>query len=249
MNLKALALKAVMAKLASQATDKGELSYEGELIEGTEVYIIAEDGEPQAAPDGEYTTEDGKVIVVAEGKVAEIREPEAPAEEAPAEEQVAESAVEPASLSAFNAQKVAAAESYNEIMHKIEEAIGGNAYVIEAGDGWAVVSEWDEEEQKEHFYRYAISVDAEGNVAIGEKVEVYPRFVTEEEKANLQFESQEEIDAIKAENESLKAENDELKARIAELEAAAKEPEEEPAVVAASKNERPKRGLYFETMN
>ena len=49
------------------------------------------DGEP--APDGEYRTEDKKVIVVVDGKVAEIRDDEAevaPEEEAPAEDPVIE---------------------------------------------------------------------------------------------------------------------------------------------------------------
>ena len=61
-------------EMGSIATDNGELSWEGEedLKEGDEVFI---EGAP--APDGEYKTEDGKTIVVVEGKVAEIRDPEA----------------------------------------------------------------------------------------------------------------------------------------------------------------------------
>lgn len=66
-------------------TDKGILSWEGEedLKAGDAVYI---DGNP--APDGEYRTEDGKVIVVVEGVVAEIRDDAAevaPEDPAPAE--------------------------------------------------------------------------------------------------------------------------------------------------------------------
>lgn len=61
-----------------KATDKGELLWEGEedLKAGDEVFVENE-GERQPAPDGEYATEDGKVIVVVDGKVAEIRDPEA----------------------------------------------------------------------------------------------------------------------------------------------------------------------------
>lgn len=61
-----------------KATDKGELLWEGEedLKAGDEVFVENE-GERQPAPDGEYTTEDDKVIVVVDGKVAEIRDPEA----------------------------------------------------------------------------------------------------------------------------------------------------------------------------
>ena len=72
-------------EMASKATDKGELFWEGEddLKAGDEVFV-ENDGERQPAPDGEYATEDGKVIVVVDGKVAEIKDPEA--EVAPAEE-------------------------------------------------------------------------------------------------------------------------------------------------------------------
>lgn len=59
-------------------TDKGELIWEGEedLEAGREVFVERE-GELVPAPDGEYRTEDGKTIVVVEGRVAEIRDPEA----------------------------------------------------------------------------------------------------------------------------------------------------------------------------
>lgn len=253
MNLKALALKFVMAKLASEKTDKGELSFEGELAVGTEVFVANEAGEPEAAPDGEYTAEDGKVIVVADGKVTEIRD----AEPEPAQEPEPEPAqAEPAALSAHNAKRIAAAESYTEIMRKIAEAVGGDAWVVEAGDGWAVVSIWDEETNKEKFIRYAISVDADGNVTLGDSEEVFPRFVSEEEKANLKFETQEEIDAMRAELDELRAENADLKqkleekdALVKELEEKASKPAEEPASVAASKQERKKGALHLACMN
>lgn len=60
--------------LASVATDGGELSYEGELEVGTEVFVIDEEGNKTPAQDGDYKTEDGKTIKVADGKVAEIVE-------------------------------------------------------------------------------------------------------------------------------------------------------------------------------
>jgi hypothetical protein len=71
------------------ATDNGELVWEGEddLKEGDAVFVNGEGDELVAAPDGEYKTEDGKTIVVVEGKVAEIRDPEAEVapEDAPAD--------------------------------------------------------------------------------------------------------------------------------------------------------------------
>lgn len=74
-----------------KATDNGELVWEGEadLKEGDSVFVERE-GELVPAPDGEYRTEDGKTIVVVEGKVAEIRDPEAEVapEDAPAGEEL-----------------------------------------------------------------------------------------------------------------------------------------------------------------
>jgi ketosteroid isomerase-like protein len=76
------------------ATDNGELVWEGEgdLDEGAAVFVEGEEG-LTPAPDGEYRTEDGKIIVVVEGRVAEIRDPEAEVapepEPAPDEEKAA----------------------------------------------------------------------------------------------------------------------------------------------------------------
>lgn len=73
-------------------TDKGELlwNHEGDLAEGDEVFQEVE-GLALPAEDGDYTTEDGKVIRVAEGKVEEIVDNKAevaPAEDAPEVEEL-----------------------------------------------------------------------------------------------------------------------------------------------------------------
>ena len=93
-----IALKQVLSlKFGEVATDKGRLIWDGEedLKEGDEVYVEIEgEDEPQPAADGEYVTED-KTIVVVDGKVAEIRDPEA--EVAPeAEEEEVEASIEAA---------------------------------------------------------------------------------------------------------------------------------------------------------
>lgn len=66
-------------KLSEVETDKGKLIWDGEedLKEGDEVFVMGENDEPVAAPDGEYKTEDNKVIVVEGGIVASISDPEA----------------------------------------------------------------------------------------------------------------------------------------------------------------------------
>ena len=75
-----LTLQKLLLQFGEVSTDKGLLEYTGEeLMVGAEVFI---DGNP--APDGEYKIAEDKVIVVADGKVAEIKEPAPePAPEAP----------------------------------------------------------------------------------------------------------------------------------------------------------------------
>lgn len=77
MKEKLLKLAKMLAKLAAVTTDKATLIYEGDLAEGVEVYVETEAGEFVPAEDGEYVTEDKK-IVVKEGKVemVETIEPE-----------------------------------------------------------------------------------------------------------------------------------------------------------------------------
>lgn len=76
-----LALKRLLSLQFGQVTtDKAVLIWDGSenLKEGDEVFIQEEgNDEPVVAPDGEYVTEDNKTIVVVDGKVAEIRDPEA----------------------------------------------------------------------------------------------------------------------------------------------------------------------------
>lgn len=92
MTIKGL-FKKFLVKLASVTTDKGILVWDGEedLKVGDAVMIEGENGEGAEAPEGDYKLEDGTIIKVAEGKVAEIIAPEADTEEeTPAEEEMAE---------------------------------------------------------------------------------------------------------------------------------------------------------------
>lgn len=87
-----LTLQKLLLQFGEVSTDKGLLEYTGEeLVVGAEVFI---EGEP--APDGEYKIAEDKVIVVADGKVAEIKEPapEPEPEPEPKPEEVVEAATE-----------------------------------------------------------------------------------------------------------------------------------------------------------
>lgn len=84
-------IKALLMQYAAVSTDKGNLIYNTDMLEvGSEVFVEDENGENVPAADGEYILEDGRTVVVVEGKVTEIKEKEeAPAEpETPAEEQM-----------------------------------------------------------------------------------------------------------------------------------------------------------------
>lgn len=65
-------LAKMLLKLGEVKTDKETLIVEGELEVGKPVVIETEEG-PVPAADGEYTAEDGTVIVVVEGAITEIR--------------------------------------------------------------------------------------------------------------------------------------------------------------------------------
>ena len=94
-------IKAELAKLLIKysvvKTDKAVLEYDGEdLVAGMDVYITNENGDKVAAEDGEYTTEDNKVISVKDGKVESIVDPVADVEAAEEEKKEDEPMEEPA---------------------------------------------------------------------------------------------------------------------------------------------------------
>ena len=93
MNSKLLKLARMVMNLSQIKTNKGELISETVIEVGSEVFIEDANDMLVAAPDGEYVTQDEVTIVVADGKVVEIREKEteeAPVEEQPMEEQPVE---------------------------------------------------------------------------------------------------------------------------------------------------------------
>ena len=69
-------LAKALVEMGNVTTDKGILSWDGEedLKAGDSVYVEDQDGNRTPAADGDYTTGDGKVIVVVSGKVSEIKD-------------------------------------------------------------------------------------------------------------------------------------------------------------------------------
>ena len=144
MNKLLVKLSHMILHLAEVKTDNGVLISDSEIEVGREVFIENTEGDLVAAPDGEYKAEDGKIFVVADGKVAEIREPEAdeqepeqpieeeqeeqepeqPAEEAPAEDE------KDAEIAKLQAQ----IEELNNIIAEKDEEIGRLKAELESSD-------------------------------------------------------------------------------------------------------------------
>ena len=186
-------LKAALAKAFAEfgniTTDRGILAWDGDddLKAGDAVYIEDADGNRTPAEDGDYKTEDNKTIVVVDGKVSEIKDPEAEVE--PATEEMGKVSTDKGDL----------------LYDGEEDLKEGDAVFIEK-DGESVPAEdgdYTTEDGK------VIKV-VDGKVAsiIDSAAEVAPE---------MEGETQEEIDALKSENESLKAENESLKAEIEKL--------------------------------
>ena len=97
MNSKLYKLAKMILSLSEVKTNKGELISETVIEVGSEVFIEDANDMLVPAPDGEYVTQDEETLVVADGKVVEIREKEteeAPVEEQPVEEPLVEEPVE-----------------------------------------------------------------------------------------------------------------------------------------------------------
>ena len=140
-------LKAKLAKillsLSSIKTDKGILEYEADELEvGVDVFATDENGERKPIEDGEYTTEDGTIITVKDGKVDTIIEVvEEPTEEEPVaeeemeEEPTEEPVEEPTTEEEEKVDEIAEIkkqiEELTAMVEKIMEKIGENNTKVE----------------------------------------------------------------------------------------------------------------------
>ena len=118
-------------KFGRVTTDKGIIEWPGDedLKEGDSVEVVTEDDTREAAADGDYKTEDGKTIVVVDGKVAEIRDPEAEVAPEGEPEQAAEEPAPEAEPEAEPDYKAL----YEEALAKIAELEAALAAAQDAG--------------------------------------------------------------------------------------------------------------------
>lgn len=197
-----------------KTTDKGELLWDGEedLKEGDAVYVENADGERVPAEDGDYKTEDGKVIKVVDGKVDSITDDSA--EVAP------EAELKAKRHTRFAKIREAFEDSYEEKERKIVEAVaailaeGEYAYLVEAGDNYAIFNIFTDDNYEGKYIKYEVSFAEDGSVTLGASEEVKNAFVpvNDPNPADPQnAPTEEEMSVLKAENEALKAENEKLK--------------------------------------
>lgn len=183
-------LAKLLAAFGSVSTDKGVLAWDGDedLKAGDAVYILDDEGNRTDAEDGEYVTTDAKTIVVADGKVSEIRDPEA--EVAPTEE-------EPVEAGAVVTDK-------GELNWEGEEDLkaGDEVFIREAEEGLVPAPDG---EYKTEDGKTIVVVDGKVAEIRDPEAEVSP----EDNPA--------EVEELRTEIAQLKAENATLKAKVEEL--------------------------------
>lgn len=195
-------------------TDKGMLSYEGDLAVGTDVNVAGENGEEMDAPDGEYIAEDGRTIVVADGKVIEIKE--------------AASAPQPQVNTRMQRVAEAFQETYDDKLKKIYNAIVSLGFnypcLVETGEEFVIARIWSETDG-DIYYRFNITEWTEaGEPVLENGIKVVPAFVTPEEKQA----AEENFSRVQQERDSAQTRVTELEAQVAELSA---KPKGQPAHV------------------
>lgn len=187
---------------AEVATDNGTLIYEGDedLKAGDAVYVKNEDGENVPAPDGDYKTEDGKVIKVADGKVTEIVDDAA---------EVATQDLKAKAVARFAKIRQAYSESYTDKENKMHDALiamfpEDYPWIVDAGDDYCVAEVWDYELGSYKLFRFPVTWNEDGTCSLGEKEEVKWQIVPADAGSAWDAPTEEEYKAMVAERDNLK---------------------------------------------
>lgn len=252
-------LKSMLEVFGDVSTDRGTLIYDGdeEIKVGDAVKLLDGENNEVDAEDGDYQTDDKRIIVVKDGKVEEIKdvEEEPETEETPEnpEEDVNASAQEPeesATKQKFNAVKLAFELTYEEKYNKIYEAIKALGleyfYIVQAADDFAVVASYEEDTEK--LYKFDLTWN-EDEVTASNQTEVKVEYVPvaeEPEPSNEEEPSTEPETEDKPEEEQMAANNE--PAALSAQEAFAKLEEQSTkknSKVSAKMEAMAKRGYKF----
>ena len=209
-----------LEKNSETAKDGRVIYWEGELAEGTALYVLDEEGNEVACPDGEVIIGDKK-IVVADGKVSTI-ETVAAEEPEPMEptDEPAPTEMKNDKASKFSAIVDFYSMSYDErwqLLYKAAQELYPDEflYVEDAGDDYAVICLYDDDDAK--LYKY--SVTWENDVpTLSNPVEVKRGYIPVNEEPAPAEPTTEPApnDEQMAELEALRTEVEELRAKLAQ---------------------------------
>ena len=213
-----------LEKNSETAKDGRVIYWEGELAEGVALYVLDEEGNEVACPDGEVIIEDKK-IVVADGKVSTIEtvaaEEPKPTDE-PMEPTDMKNDVPNDKANKFSAVVDFYSMSYDErwqLIYKAAEELYSDEflYVEDAGDDYAVICLYGEDDTK--LYKYSVTWDNDvptlsnpvevkrGYIPVNENAEPAPAEPITEPAPN---------DEQMAELEALRTEVEELRSKLAQ---------------------------------
>ena len=219
-----------LEKNSETAKDGRVIYWEGELAEGVALYVLDEEGNEVACPDGEVIIEDKK-IVVADGKVSTIETvaAEEPKPMEPTDEP------EPTDMKNDKANKFSAvvdfySMSYDErwqLIYKAAEELYSDEflYVEDAGDDYAVICLYGEDDTK--LYKYSVTWDNDvptlsnpvevkrGYIPVNENAEPAAEPITEPAQTPAPNETSAMAEQM-AELEALRTEVEELRAKLAQ---------------------------------
>ena len=213
-----------LEKNSETAKDGRVIYWEGELAEGVALYVLDEEGNEVACPDGEVIIEDKK-IVVADGKVSTI---ETVAAEEPKPAEPTDEPMEPTDMKNDKANKFSAvvdfySMSYDErwqLIYKAAEELYSDEflYVEDAGDDYAVICLYGDDDTK--LYKYSVTWDNDVPT-LSNPVEVKRGYIPVNENAEpaqTPAPATEPVpnDEQMAELEALRTEVEELKAKLAQ---------------------------------
>ena len=217
-----------LEKNSETAKDGRVIYWEGELAEGVALYVLDEEGNEVACPDGEVIIEDKK-IVVADGKVSTIEtvaaEEPAPTDE-PKPEETDMSVNDKASK--FSAIVDFYSMSYDErwqLLYKAAQELYPDKflYIEDAGDDYAVICLYDDDVDK--LYKYSVAWEGENNdvptlsnpvevkrgyIPVNEEIVETPAEPAPATETTVQMAEQ------TAELEALRTEVEELRAKLAQ---------------------------------
>lgn len=192
-------IKAALAALINEdnfetvTSDKGTLKWDGDeaIKVGDVVSIVAEDGTESSAADGEYVTADLKIEIKG-GAVESIEALEKDEKNESTDKETVEA-------DNFAKKRVEAFElSYNERERKIYDAISEKLgkdkyfYLVEAGDNYAIVVVYNDDDYNEKTYRYELEWDGEEVKVVGDAQEVKSAYIPVDEEAPMKEETKEE---------------------------------------------------------